>query len=216
MNKNLNIILLIFCFISVQVSGQVKSDYGIFFSENGVRYKNQKKPFINFLQTESENDKDTLFLRLDVQKEKETIITGEYKVTSIKKKKDNFYVHKNRLKKKTLYLIDIENANTNIRSPMYIRILSFEENIKNHQKIAVGKTYKFKLSHLVGIDYSIPEIVDGQEIYTVRSNPRRMESCFYKGIFISKFYYVGNYNVETPNLKGLYYIPHEEVNSNLK
>ena len=200
-------ILFLFCLFCVQILGQSlpSPKYGISFSDIGLPCKYHKKMFISFLKRECENKEDTLFLRLDKNGKDREIINGKYKVLSIDKKKDNFYVHKNKLKKKILYLIDVERVDTNSNLPQYVRIISFKESPKGGNKLIIGKSYQFTLFYLMGTDYSKPMYVDGQEVYVVRSCPRGRQNCFYKGIFIRFFDTQWYYYVESPNLNGLYY-----------
>lgn len=127
------------------------------------------------------------------------------KVTKITKKHDNYLLRKNKLVKKTIYLIDIScEENQNMPSNMRIISLQNRPNKGRYHKIKIGETYKFYLVSHFEKDCCVEQ--DSDTIYFI-VNSNKILSCFWlNNIWVVNLNLYENW-YKTPSLDGLFYIP---------
>ena len=199
------------------------NQYGIVFTHQGIPYKNQKEHFLYFLEHINHDDypiQDKLG-KISFGKEKkiekqgdgvlyiEDSIKSVFKIISIEKKRNNYQSVKNKLVRRTIYLIDIECvSDKKEQCPQYIRLLSVDTSYtKKRSKIKVGRTYKMTIHSFFSYDFLCKKDQEGNFIYTVRAPKTFSESFLYENIWVAYIDFISYNWFETPNLKGLYYFP---------
>jgi hypothetical protein len=224
MKNQIYLLFILFCLCYVSVSAQSKLiygrtipkyGYGIFFTENGMLCKNQKMEFISFLKSieclpVNGRMQDTTLNVLCMGNElyNGNYVEGVYRVDKILKKTDNFFVYNNKLKKKTIYILDLYCIDKDSTLPYNVKLISFKQKSKNGRLIKKNSDYQLLLFQILGNNFTKPL----HERYIAVGHGQR-ENCYYKNFFIRYLETGTKYYVESPNVKGLHYIP---VNSAAK
>ena len=211
---------LYFSFSQRHVNVLKKDKYGIVFKNyNGNPYLNQRKHLLKYLEeitNVSRQDKLGKFAYIDSNRfdifNMKTIqdsINSYFRVKNIIIKNDNYQNVNGKLKRRTIYLIDLECVEyDSLNCVQFIRLISVDSQcLKNTNKIKVGEIYKMKLYSYFQKDIVSPYVKDGVLVYQVRAPNSFFYSIIYMNIWVVKIDF-NSYNwFESPNLKGLYYIP---------
>lgn len=228
MKKYLFIILFIyslyFSFSQPYSISFKKSKYGIVFKNGEHKYLNQRKHFLKFLEEITNvprQDKLGKFAQIDSHKfdidSKKNLpdsLISFFKINKIIIKRNNYQNIKGKLKKQTIYLIDIECVNNDsIDCPQYIRLISVNTKTLNKKnKIKVGEIYKMKIYSYFKKDIFSSFEYNGEIVNDMRGPGSYFYSIIYLNIWIAYIDF-NSYNwFESSNLKGLYYIPPEGGN----
>jgi hypothetical protein len=131
-------------------------------------------------------------------------IEGVFTITSISERKENYTIKNNRLVRKSIYCIDIACQDRQY-APSHIQILSIERNIHKGKKIKIGDKLKMTIFPFFKED-SFTYEENGKIIYGLPS--LQAQTCFLLEDIWVVYFPLGYRNYfETPNLKGLYYVP---------
>ena len=208
MRFKLVFLFFIFYLLIISIYGQSKAIYGVIFYDNGFICKNQKKEFISFLKSIEcapvngciqDTNLHILCLENNLYKGKQ--IDGIYCVNQVFKKTDNFFVSNNKLKKKTIYIIDLYCVDKDSTLPSHIKLISFKQKSKKGKLVKRGENYQLSLFQIFGDDFTKPL---SERSFSVGHGKK--ENCFYKNVFVKHLETGAIYYVESPNIKGLHYI----------
>ena len=222
--KRANIILIIILlsplFLSAQFEDKAARKFG--FTYCNLPYYKQKKLIANIIEHYDIQSSDTAtFTYMSREKFGNQPINGIYEIGYIEKKKDNYIAHKGNLKKKTIYIIDLYCADTTC-SHCHIqplKLISIADKDEDGETIVKGNKYQLSLYQIYK-EVPIPaeEIEEMYKnfppkdckqgvIYKVATIYRR--TSIYNNILL-RFIPQDRY-YESPNLKGLRYIPNNYV-----
>ncbi|MDR1793402.1 MAG: hypothetical protein LBR36_08215 [Bacteroidales bacterium] len=125
-----------------------------------------------------------------------------FTIFAITEKNDNYVLKSKHLTKKTIYCIDIGRQNDN---KLY-RIISIKEECdKNYSQIRVGEQLKMTIYSFFSEDISM--IKKDSEIINIVPSLAFQQCFLFENIWVVSFPFLYLNIFETPNLKGLYYIP---------
>ena len=136
-------------------------------------------------------------------------IIGRFKIIKIIEKKDNYQLVKNKLKQKSIFLIDIESIDMDT-IPQFIRIISVDFPVNNlkespMEEIKEGQQYQMCLYSFFEYDRWPKYPSDG--VIMMRQPNQGVSSILFNNIWVVKID-ISSWNFfETSNLKGLYYLP---------
>jgi hypothetical protein len=135
-------------------------------------------------------------------------ITGIFKVARITERQGNYYLKEGEIADRIVHFIDIESTSTNDTiCPMYMRLISVDNPETNGEKIKIGESYKMKIYSFFKEDCCMSKNENGEIIYSIRPPDNGAHSFLFEDMWMIDMD-LGNYNFfETPNLKGLYYLP---------
>lgn len=218
-------IFLLVGFFSCAYSQKEKARYGIVVEniQGKPKYKSQKRQLIDFLKHIETSSYEPIDLRgkiktLNYEKENYSdveksllpdSIRGVFKINKIIKKKNNYQTQGNKLVRRVIYLIDIENIDTTQKYPQYIRLLSLDNQPNQYKRIKEGEQYEMTIYSFFDKDCCAPIKNNGKITYLIRKPDEHLSSILYENIWIV-YIDISSYNLfETPYLKGLYYIRSE-------
>ena len=226
--KRANIILVIILLSPLFLSAQFKGDrasrnFGISFSSGGKSepYHKQKKRIANIIENYDKSYDTVYFPYMGKEKYGNEPINGIYKIGYIEKKNDNYIARKGHLKKKTIYIIDLYCADTTC-SHCHIqplKLISIADKDKNGETIVAGNKYQLLL-YQINEEETIPaEEMEKLKEYLPPKDceqgviydtvPAMLRTSIYNNILL-RFIPQDRY-YESPNLKGLRYIPNNYV-----
>lgn len=136
-------------------------------------------------------------------------VCGNFVISRIIRKKDNYIVQEGKLKKQTLFIYEAIGPLRSSYEVRHIRIISQKENSINNVKIKKNNQYELVLYSISRTDCCSHSDNDGNIIYMIRKPEEHKQSLLYKkSIWISRMD-LSSYNYfESPNIIGrCYYAP---------